>query len=104
MAMWDHEMDTWKEELCKIEADMKAKFGGSSQQAKDESSRDSCISPEIVKLLLKAGLKADEKNIQGETPLDLAKRKRNKTLDRNLKSRYDAIVKYLEQAMASSAK
>jgi ankyrin repeat protein len=81
---------------------IKTVFKEPDQQVKDESSGiSSYASLEIVQLLLKAGLKANEKNNQGKTPLDLAKQKRDESSDQDLKSRYDAIVKYLEQAIAS---
>jgi ankyrin repeat protein len=76
----------------------------SNQQEIDELSNISYASPEIGKLLLKAGLKADEKDEQGKTPLDLAKQRREETSDRNFKNRYDIIVKCLEQAMTSPSK
>jgi hypothetical protein len=69
MAMWDHEMDGWKVEQSNIETAIKNAIAmlehetRSDQQVKDESSDvSSCASLEVVQLLLKAGLKANEKN------------------------------------------
>jgi ankyrin repeat protein len=59
---------------------------------------------EVVQLLIGAGLKANEKNKFGETPLNLAKKRRDETQDRDLKNKYDTIVKYLEKTIASPSK
>jgi hypothetical protein len=107
MAVWDHQsINGFIKRRSSLNSALRLlrKEPKSNQQEIDELSNISYASPEIVKLLLKAGLKADEKDEQGKTPLDLAKQRRDETSDRNLKSRYDVIVKYLEQAMASPSK